>query len=179
MTFDDKNILKLYRADREHAHNLKRYKKRDGKRTCYFIHVRDETHDTEVFSEKLHVIERRGPKYKNYKPAKLRLPKDIARLPEVKKLLQGEALTFPFLSDFEKRIITLRALGESRAAIARRYSGGRSKQSYTAISIKGRLKRAYDAIRKHTRPYTKTGKFIHKTQKGVKPVIVEKKRKQT
>jgi len=83
------------------------------------------------------------------KKAKLRAPEDLKKLKAFKDILNGKQLDYPYLSDIENRILTLRTLGKSRANIARALSGGHSRHSYTSSRVKYLLQTARQKIREN------------------------------
>ncbi len=136
MTFSDEEVKQFYKGDREYSQLRRRYQNTEGKKKTFFIRSGWEK------------IKIRNRPLKE-QALKLRGPTDVILRKKFQNILNGEALSFPFLSKIQNRILTMRALGKSHKQIARALSGGFYKRSHTAGSIRGLIYRAYRKIRKN------------------------------
>jgi len=78
----------------------------------------------------------------------------------VEKLFQGNRLELPFLTEKENLAVTMRALGCSRAKIAKTLSGGRRGWRVNTFAVKGILARAYRKCRDNKMEVKVNGKFL-------------------
>jgi hypothetical protein len=158
LQFPSTDIFDLYVHDATYGRLRVKFRQREGKKPCAFINYKSDPHE----SETQQTFERKGPKVKKQKPVKLRGPTDISNRKEYKKLLSGEELNFEFLTPFENKLLMRRALGESLKKLARRYSGGHDRRSYTATTIKNLLYKCYNKIRLYDRNYKNVPMHIDK-----------------
>ncbi len=140
MTFADKDIHQLYLADMRAGRNRKRYHWHEGRKRAYYIwQCNDEGDAVSIVRFTT----------KDIKPDKVEMlgPADLLESDEFQDIKDGKKLNYAFLTKTENRILTMRALGKSRAKIARALSGGIRRRSYTANSIKFILQKSRQRIR--------------------------------
>ncbi len=145
MTFQGSEIGWLYRDEIIDGVNKRTRWGWEGKSKCAFVIVRDRKgRIVDAFTT---TKRKPGPKPATEKKAWLRGPVDLRESTEFQNILKGHKLEFPFLSDLENRILILRSLGKPIKDIARALSGGRSRQSLDAGSVKYLLQNARKKIR--------------------------------
>lgn len=142
------DVFDLWIRDRIVARYKRRFYEREGKKKCYFANFNagifaDDPEPKEYDS----VFSRKGGKTKKAQPLKLKGPPDIIKRESYYKILMGQPLDYPFLTEFENKLLTMRALGCSWKKLAQRFSGGHGGRSFKAGRIKNILHDCYDKIR--------------------------------
>lgn len=148
MRWPSSDIWDLRRMDRIVGRYKRKFPNREGKKNCYFADFNEGIFSDDLeFDESHRTFKRKGGKVKKAKPIKLKGPPDIVCRYSFRKILKGEKLDYPFLTELENKILTKKALGWSWNKIAKRYSGGNNRRSLKASRVKNILHDCYDKIR--------------------------------
>ena len=145
MTFSGPDIAWLYNDEIIDGVNKRTRWRWEGKSKCAFVIVRDRK--GRIVDAFCPTQNKPGPKPAAEKKAWLRGPDDLKESTEFQNILKGHKLEFPFLTDTENRVLIMRSLGRLIKNIARALSGGRSRRSLDAGSVKYLLQNARVKIR--------------------------------
>lgn len=152
------DIYKLWKYESIISRYKRRFYNRESKKKCYFANYgagipREESSwdlAIEDYQSSRSNI-RTGARSKKPKPFKPKGPPDIINRASFRKILYGRPFDYAFLSEFENKILTRRALGYSWRKLARAFSGGHKARSFKSRDIKNMLHSIYDKIRLNER----------------------------